>query len=677
MTAVQTIWPWQKGKRAKYAKRSVAHKKERGPSFEEVIGEKWMQIAGVIFVLLGVTFFLKYSFDQGWVSPAVQVGIGIVLGLLFVGGGEFFVKRYKEWAHVLTGAGIAILYFSFFAARNEFELLTEFQTFVALIPVTALAGLLAIRYNSFALSIFGMLGGYSAPLLIGTAEQNTFLVLVYTLILSVGVFGIAYFKRWPILELLAFLISFSYWDQSFGKLELKESLALLGGFFVVFSLLPCYGNLIKKKATDSWSLFLILFNGLFSYYYLYQLLEGNVRNLTIGICVLSALFFFETFLAYMRNRKDKALTYTLLGLGVASLTTVLPIQAEGFALTIGLLVETFLLFWIGFKLQLVWVRRFAMALGSLGFLSLVINISNLDFVTVFDGAKAIANEWTLALATATAVYAGIAWLYKKRQKQVNKELWAGSAALFSANITGIELISVQIDQVTHAYGFLYSVPYSVAQAVLLFVATIFLMWQFFKWARKSSKYLALFTFGSGLLYLSESAFDLFEAGVFPHNGFHLTVVLGFLAALVTVYLVKDFYCRFMKKEIEWIMGCRLVGAALILGLLNLEVHFFYELQALTGEIFSNIVQAKDATFSVVWALYSIFYLVLGIWRRVKTYRYIGLLGFGVTVVKVFFLDMENLSSIYRIIAFICLGVLLIIGSFLYQKYKKVIQERVL
>ena len=121
-----------------------------------------------------------------------------------MGGGEFFVKRYKEWAHVLTGAGIAILYFSFFAARNEFELLTELQTFATLIPVTVLAGLLAIRYNSFALSIFGMLGGYSAPLLIGTAEQNTFLVLVYTLILSVGVFGIAYFKRWPILELLAF-----------------------------------------------------------------------------------------------------------------------------------------------------------------------------------------------------------------------------------------------------------------------------------------------------------------------------------------------------------------------------------------------------------------------------------------------------------------------------------------
>ena len=654
MTEVKTIWPWQKGKSQRAKKSSKPVKKVRSKSLEEIIGENWLQKIGVVMVLLGITFFLKYSFDQGWISPAVQVGIGVFIGLLFVGGGEFFVKRYREWAHVLTGAGIATLYFSFFAARNEFQLLSELQTFLVLIPVTGLAGLLAVRYKSLALTIFGMIGGYSAPLLIGTAEPNHFLVLVYTLILSVGVFSIAYSKRWPVLELLSFFFAFLYWDQSFGKLELTQSLALLAGFFAVFSLLPCYSNLLKKKLTDSWSLFLILLNGLFSYFYLYRLLEGDVSELTIGICVLSALFFFETVLVYMRNRKDKALTYTLLGLGVASFTTVLPIQAEGFPLTIGLLIEMILLFLIGFKLSLVWVRRFGMALGSFGFFSLVMNISKLDFTTVFEGSYYLANEWTLALASATAVYAGIAWLYKRHQKQVSKELWAGSAALFLANVTAIELISGQIDQVSHSYGLLYSVPYSVAQAVLLFVYTIFLMWQYFNWSRRSAKYLALFTFGSGLLFLSESSFDLFEAGVFPNMGFHLTVVLGFLASLVTVYLVKDFYVRFMKKEVDWINGCRLLGAALIFWLLNLEVHFFYELQAVTGGIFANIVQAKAATFSVLWAVYSIFYLVLGVWRRVKTYRWIGLLGFGVTVIKVFFLDMENLSSIYRIIAFICL-----------------------
>ena len=290
-------------------------------------------------------------------------------------------------------------------------------------------------------------------------------------------FSIAYSKRWPVLELLSFFFAFLYWDQSFGKLELTQSLALLAGFFAVFSLLPCYSNLLKKKLTDSLSLFLILLNGLFSYFYLYRLLEGDVSELTIGICVLSALFFFETVLVYMRNRKDKALTYTLLGLGVASFTTVLPIQAEGFPLTIGLLIEMILLFLIGFKLSLVWVRRFGMALGSFGFFSLVMNISKLDFTTVFEGSYYLANEWTLALASATAVYAGIAWLYKRHQKQVSKELWAGSAALFLANVTAIELISVQIDQVSHSYGLLYSVPYSVAQAVLLFVYTIFLMWR--------------------------------------------------------------------------------------------------------------------------------------------------------------------------------------------------------
>ena len=84
MTEVKTIWPWQKGKF--HAKRSGAPKKERKRSLEEIIGENWLQKIGVVMVLLGIIFFLKYSFDQCWISPAMQVGIGVFIGLLFIGG---------------------------------------------------------------------------------------------------------------------------------------------------------------------------------------------------------------------------------------------------------------------------------------------------------------------------------------------------------------------------------------------------------------------------------------------------------------------------------------------------------------------------------------------------------------------------------------------------------------
>ena len=56
-------------------------------------------------------------------------------------------------------------------------------------------------------------------------------------------------------------------------------------------------------------------------------------------------------------------------------------------------------------------------------------------------------------------------------------------------------------------------------------------------------------------------------------------------------------------------------------------------------------------------------------NRSGTLRYVGLALFSIVAVKVFFADLASLDQIYRIVAFILLGFLVLAGSFLYMKYR--------
>ena len=85
-------------------------------------------------------------------------------------------------------------------------------------------------------------------------------------------------------------------------------------------------------------------------------------------------------------------------------------------------------------------------------------------------------------------------------------------------------------------------------------------------------------------------------------------------------------------------------------------------------------QSYKLGLSILWGMYALFLISLGIWKNKKHLR-IGAIGlFLVTLIKLFFYDMSDLDTIAKTIVFLCLGVLLLIISFLYNKYKYLIFE---
>jgi uncharacterized membrane protein len=79
---------------------------------------------------------------------------------------------------------------------------------------------------------------------------------------------------------------------------------------------------------------------------------------------------------------------------------------------------------------------------------------------------------------------------------------------------------------------------------------------------------------------------------------------------------------------------------------------------------------QEGSVSVVWALFAIAYLIIGITKSSKAWRYTGLTLFVIVVGKVFLIDLADMELFYRVIAFMLLGIILIGGSFAYIKGNK-------
>lgn len=85
----------------------------------------------------------------------------------------------------------------------------------------------------------------------------------------------------------------------------------------------------------------------------------------------------------------------------------------------------------------------------------------------------------------------------------------------------------------------------------------------------------------------------------------------------------------------------------------------------------GIAPAGDAeiyAYSLVWILFALILLALGVWRGSQSMRYASLAVLIVTVVKVFLYDMSDLTGLFRVASFLGLGLTLIGIARVYRRY---------
>jgi len=165
---------------------------------------------GMLFLIIGVGFLLKYAYDEQLFSvsmPVRFIGAGS-LGLVLV----FFGWRFREskqlYALILQGGGIGVMYLTVFGATKFFSMIPLSLAFIVMVGLVAFSAILAILQNAKSLAFFAAVGGFLAPILLSTGEGNHVVLFSYYVLLNIGILSIAWYKSWRELNLLGFVFTF-------------------------------------------------------------------------------------------------------------------------------------------------------------------------------------------------------------------------------------------------------------------------------------------------------------------------------------------------------------------------------------------------------------------------------------------------------------------------------------
>ena len=160
---------------------------------EQALAGRWFVWIGGVAIAIGGLLFVKYAYDNGLISPALQVVLGLLAGFALIGAGDW-VRRRSPPAEgaapnyvpaALSAAGLAVLFAAIFAAYALYEILDPSAAFLGLAAV-GLGALALSRWQGPFIAALGLLGSYVTPMLIPSADPSAWGFFPYLVIILVS-----------------------------------------------------------------------------------------------------------------------------------------------------------------------------------------------------------------------------------------------------------------------------------------------------------------------------------------------------------------------------------------------------------------------------------------------------------------------------------------------------------
>ncbi len=207
-------------------------------SFEELVGGKLPIWVGGISLVFAGFFLVRYTIEAGLLGPGTRSVLATLFALLLIAASQWGGRLPKigesfsadpRIAQSLAGAGVAILYGTLYMAAEVYGLIGMAVTFLLLIATTIGAFALALRHGP-PTALMGLVGGFAAPWVAGLGANNVPALLLYLGVFLAGLFGLALWRRWLWLLLLA---SGGGAIWTIGLIFAAESALPLIGLFVI------------------------------------------------------------------------------------------------------------------------------------------------------------------------------------------------------------------------------------------------------------------------------------------------------------------------------------------------------------------------------------------------------------------------------------------------------------
>jgi uncharacterized membrane protein len=419
-----------------FAKFSASH---TNGSMEEKIGQYWLNRVGIVAILIGVSYFLKYAFENNWIGAAGRIVIGIIAGIGLVLWSERFRNRgYAAFSYSLKAIGIGTLYLSFWGAFQVYHLIPSSVAFVAMIIVTASTMVLAFSQDAELLASFALIGGFATPMLLSTGENHEVVLFSYVCVLDMAVLLLAILKPWQRLLWGSFagtIILFLSWAGTYYTVAQRADTVFFAAVFsTLFAIVPLIlrrdGAAERRRAQNIMLMLLPLLNAGLFFLALYVMYELETATLTWYALVLAAVYL-GIANAYKKLSKpsEQDSVYLLhVAIAIAFITIAIPAKLQAHWITIGWLVESAALLWVSVKTKTDFLRYLAVAALGLG-------IARLLFFDQMLAERLVFNARFASYLVAVAILAAIAY-YGKEHAFAEEALFI-DAAFVGANVLAL------------------------------------------------------------------------------------------------------------------------------------------------------------------------------------------------------------------------------------------------
>jgi len=639
-------------------------------SMEMRFGGRISNIIGVLLILMGIVFGLQLDI----LPDELRGALAYVVGIVFLAGGEFLQRRYKNSPFFLgvTAGGIAILFASTALSYFTLGIISMIVALILCVITSAAAFWLAIRYSSRMIACFALIGGYMPIIALTDDTSPAFFttLMAYFVLLTLWALILATQRKWPIVNGLSYALStLSAIILAFGFtiVPIAISVAYLVALFLLYiSMILAYPIVRAYKGDGEGKTYLtgldvvilccntiincLMLYGLLNYYY--SPFEHN-GLLAIGFFTV---YFAGAKLVDRLLVDDERVSTLFYLIALTFAIIIIPMQFGLDWLLIGWFIQ-------GVTLTVFGVMKKSKGYERSGWLLLLLSI----FPFLLEIPQYYTNRFFAhyTFVTVGLIVVVAAYHFANRDDSLFKFSTEGETHLVIRYFVVIQTFVYMLFATSHLYGL-------AMQA-----------WEWPRYWRYDSMIMVAFLYSIGIRHLRGIADHVIKIismcicigailcilwlntmAVPSVNALNIGILI--IVNLFSAVVVWD-VTRLLNKMIdsskftEWAPIITSVYIWFVINMI-LVVQFEYDLNSI-------LISAIGMVAALLW-------IIFGFERRNGSMRLFGLIFSFLSLAKLFFIDLYFLPQEMRIVSYFIFGIIFMAISFVYQYFNRKLEGRV-
>lgn len=675
-----------------YQPKVVEPKEPQKNFIERILGDNWLSKVGIITLVLGIAFFVKYAIDQDWINEIGRVGIGLLTGGLIIGIAHKLRTKYKVFSSILVGGGISVFYITITLAFREYHIFSQTVAFILLIVITIFSVVISLFYDRKELAIFSLLGGFASPLMISNGMGNYIVLFSYIFILNSGMLAISFIKKWKVIGIMCYVLTLLFfWGwllRSFEDQYLGAALFAVLLFFQ-FYLLAIIDHFKSGKKVTVYQAILILTDNLSVFLACLYIFDGyayDIRGIiTITLAAVNAIIMLVLF---RKSQIDRNLIYLIIAVVMTFVSLAVPIQLHGHVITMFWAAEMVLLLWLWQRSH---IKIFSVGFLLISILTIISYIMDLDHnYTSYMDLPVFTNRICITGIVVVIAFIISSFLLSKEDADSSIELRAFGSIPVNNIIKAFKLLSIlliflvpfleinyQVRRFTD-YEYISSFRYlALATYAIVFVALLACIYR----KRVTSNvfafillFIVIILYTIGYSYLASNL----RLDIFYYEYYSSSFFLLHLVSLPAITYIIYLLIRNIKTlPSDWFTGScwtLIISSVIILSieLDNVVISLFGNQDNYDGLLYD----VHTFSYPILWGLLAMGLMIWGLNKKEVLLRKISLIFFGLIILKFYAYDVWHMSQTGRIVSFVVLGIILLLVGFLQQKIKVLMKEDV-